>query len=63
MSPLPACVPPAGPMSAEPRQVRAGEFTDHVAAMSQKKWYLIMVYIKLNVILNIGLHFMMTYLP
>lgn len=52
---------PAGPTSAEPRQRRTAEFTDHTAAMSQKKWYLIMVYIKLNVILNIGLQFMVTY--
>lgn len=40
-----------------------GEFTDHTAAMSQKKWYLIMVYIKLNVILNIDLWFVVTYTP
>lgn len=42
------------PSSAKPPHRITLEFTDH-AARTQKKWCLIMVYIKLNVILNIGL--------
>lgn len=50
----PACVP-VSPTSAKPPQMITVEFTDHTAARTQKKRCLIMVYIKLNVILNIGL--------
>lgn len=56
-APGPHCPPstPAAPPTA------AG-FTDHTAP-SRKKWCLIMVYIKLDVILNIGLQFVVTYSP
>lgn len=50
----PACVP-VSPTSAKPPRTSTVELTDHAAAGTQKKRCLIMVYIKLNVILNIGL--------
>lgn len=49
---------PVSPTSAKPPHTIPVEFTDHAAAArAQKKWCLIMVYIKLNVILNTGLQF------
>lgn len=53
---------PRSPRSTPAAPPTVAGFTDHTAP-SRKKWCLIMVYIKLDVILNIGLQFVVTYSP